>query len=81
VSLSEAEVHWREFLGSLNQRGLHGVKLIVSDAHEGLKAARLNMFAGTPRQRCQFHLMQNAMQYVESVGRLDLDPPVPVATV
>ena len=58
VSLSEAEVHWREFLGSLNQRGLHGVKLIVSDAHEGLKAARLNMFAETPWQRCQFHLMQ-----------------------
>ena len=67
VSLSEAEVHWREFLGSLNQRGLHGVKLIVSDAHEGLKAARLNMFAGTPWQRCQFHLMQNAMQYVPKV--------------
>jgi transposase-like protein len=35
VSLSEAEVHWREFLVSLKQRGLHGVKLIVSDAHEG----------------------------------------------
>ncbi|QDT24749.1 Transposase, Mutator family [Gimesia panareensis] len=67
VSLSEAEVHWREFLGSLNQRGLHGVKLIVSDAHEGLKAARQNMLAGTPWQRCQFHLMQNAMQYVPKV--------------
>ncbi|MCA9015680.1 MAG: IS256 family transposase [Planctomycetaceae bacterium] len=67
VSLSEAEVHWREFLGSLNQRGLHGVKLIVSDAHEGLKAARQNMLAGTPWQRCQFHLMQNAMQYIPKV--------------
>lgn len=36
VSLSEAEVHWREFLTSLQDRGLHGVKLIVSDDHAGL---------------------------------------------
>ena len=47
--------------------GLHGVKLIVSDGHEGLNAARQNMLAGTPWQRCQFHLMQNAMQYVSKV--------------
>ena len=40
VSLSEAEVHWREFLKSLVARGLHGVELIVSDAHAGLKEAR-----------------------------------------
>jgi putative transposase len=40
VSLSEAEVHWRDFLISLKQRGLLGVQLIVSDAHEGRKAAR-----------------------------------------
>ena len=39
VSLSEAEVHWREFLESLQERGLRGVKLIISDDHEGLKAA------------------------------------------
>jgi len=67
VSLSEAEVHWREFLSSLNQRGMQGMKLIISDAHEGLKAARKNVFAGTPWQRCQFHLMQNAMQHVPKV--------------
>jgi transposase-like protein len=64
VSLSEAEVHWRDFLAGLQDRGLHGVQLIVSDDHAGLKAAREARFAGIPWQRCQFHLMQNAMQYV-----------------
>lgn len=39
VSLSEAEVHWREFLATLQERGLHGVRLVVSDSHAGLKAA------------------------------------------
>lgn len=64
VSLSEAEVHWREFLTSLQERGLHGVELIVSDDHPGLKAARTARFTGVPWQRCQFHLGQNAMHYV-----------------
>jgi putative transposase len=64
VSLSEAEVHWRDFLAGLQDRGLHGVQLIVSDDHAGLKAAREARFSGVPWQRCQFHLMQNAMQYV-----------------
>jgi transposase-like protein len=64
VSLSEAEVHWRDFLKSLIERGMHGVELIVSDAHEGLKQARKACFSGVPWQRCQFHLQQNAMQYV-----------------
>jgi putative transposase len=67
VSLSEAEVHWREFLGSLQDRGLHGVKLIVCDDHTGLKAARQARFAGVPWQRCQFHLQQNAGHYVPRV--------------
>ena len=67
VSLSEAEVHWREFLVSLKQRGLHGVTLIVSDAHQGLKAARQATFAGVTWQRCQFHLAQNAMQHTPKV--------------
>lgn len=64
VSLSEAEVHWREFFTSLQDRGLHGVELIVSDAHKGLKAARKARFAGVAWQRCQFHLQQNAQAYV-----------------
>jgi transposase-like protein len=64
VSLSEAEVHWRAFMKSLQERGLHGVELIVSDDHAGLKAAREARFPGVPWQRCQFHLQQNAQAYV-----------------
>jgi putative transposase len=64
VSLSEAEVHWRQFLQSLVERGLRGVRLIISDAHTGLKAARQAVFGGLPWQRCQFHLQQNAQSYV-----------------
>lgn len=64
VSLSEAEVHWREFLASLQERGLHGVRLISSDDHKGLKAARQARFPGVPWQRCQFHLAQNLLDYV-----------------
>lgn len=64
VALSEAEVHWREFLKSLSERGLHGVKLIVSDAHAGLKEARRACYPSVPWQRCQFHLMRNALEQV-----------------
>jgi transposase-like protein len=64
VSLSEAEVHWREFLAGLRQRGLGLPALIVSDAHEGLRAALRAVFSGVRWQRCQFHLQQNAQGYV-----------------
>lgn len=64
VSLSEAEVHWRAFLESLVSRGLHGLTLITSDAHSGLKAALRAVFPSVPWQRCQFHLQQNAQAYV-----------------
>lgn len=64
VSLSEAEVHWRTFLTSLKDRGLYGLELITSDAHEGMAAARKAVFPSVPWQRCQFHLQQNAGQYV-----------------
>ena len=64
VSLSEAEVHWREFIKSLISRGLHRVKYIVSDAHQGLIAAREALFNGVIWQRCQFHLQKNAQAYV-----------------
>lgn len=63
VSLSEAEVHWREFFKSLLARGLHGVQLISSDAHAGMAEARKACFAGVPWQRCQFHLQQNALAH------------------
>ena len=64
VALSEAEVHWRAFLDSLIRRGLKGVKLIISDDHAGLKAARRAALPSVPWQRCQFHLQQNAQAYV-----------------
>ena len=73
VALSEAEVHWRAFLDCLIKRGLRGVKMIASDDHAGLKAARKAMFAGVPWQRCQFHLQHNAQGYV---SRLDQRAPV-----
>jgi putative transposase len=74
--LSEAEVHWREFLLDLKDRGLHGVKLFVSDDHAGLKAARKAVFPSVPWQRCQFHLQQNAGAYVP---RQDMRKPVAAA--
>ena len=69
VSLSEAEVHWRAFFESLVTRGLHGVELIVSDAHTGLNAARQAVFPSVPWQRCQFHLQQNAQSYITKRSR------------
>lgn len=60
VSLSEAEVHWRDFLESLQLRGLVGVEMVVSDSHAGLKAALACRLTNVPWQRCQFHLQQNA---------------------
>jgi len=68
VSLSEAEVHWREFLNSLCERGLHGIELIVSDDHVGLKQARKACFPGVLWQRCQCHLQRNAGHYAPQVS-------------
>lgn len=68
VQLSEAEPHWRKFLESLQKRGMHGVKLIVSDDHAGLRAARQAVMAGVPWQRCQFHTIRNAMAHVPKVA-------------
>ena len=67
VSRSEAEVHWREFFEGLVGRGLSGVELITSDSHAGLEAARKAVLPSVPWQRCQFHLQQNASQYVVRV--------------
>jgi transposase-like protein len=69
VSLSEAEVHWRSFLKSLQERGLSDVKLIVSDDHGGLNAARKSIFGGIAWQRCQFHLAQNAQAMAGSLDQ------------
>ncbi|MGV8025292.1 MAG: IS256 family transposase [Anaerolineaceae bacterium] len=64
VSLSEHESHWKAFLKGLKERGMHGVKLVISDDHEGLGAARRAVLGSVPWQRCQFHLQQNAGAYV-----------------
>jgi transposase-like protein len=64
LSLSEHETHWKAFLKSLKDRGLNGMKLVISDDHEGLGAARRAVFGSVPWQRCQFHLQQNAGAYL-----------------
>ena len=66
ATLSEAEVHWRKFLQSLQRRGLKGVELVVSDDHVGLRAARRAVWTSVPWQRCQFHLAQNAQAHAHN---------------
>ncbi|MBB86028.1 MAG: IS256 family transposase [Xanthomonadales bacterium] len=63
VGPSEAEPFWTEFLRSLTDRGLRGVRLIISDAHEGLKAAAAKVL-GSTWQRCRVHFMRNALAHV-----------------
>ena len=60
---SEAETFWSAFLKGLVKRGLRGVKLVVSDAHEGLKAA-IRRVLGATWQRCRVHWMRNALAHV-----------------
>jgi len=76
ASLSEAEVHWRDFLEILVKRGLNGIKLIIADDHVGLKKARQRVFPSIPWQRCQFHLSQNAQSYAP---RKTLRQPIAMA--
>jgi transposase-like protein len=49
----------------LQQRGLHGTELIISDAHAGLKEARKAIFLGVAWQRCRFHLQQEAQRLLQ----------------
>jgi transposase-like protein len=63
IGPSEAETFWATFLKSLVKRGLKGVKLVVSDAHEGLKAAIARVLGAT-WQRCRVHWMRNALAHV-----------------
>ena len=63
IGPSEAEVFWSDFLKELRARGLHGVKLVISDAHEGLKAAISRVMNAT-WQRCRVHWMRNAFAHV-----------------
>jgi transposase-like protein len=60
VGEAETEAFWREFLRSLRARGLHGVRLCVSDCHEGLRAA-IGQVLGCPWQRCSVHFLRNML--------------------
>jgi transposase-like protein len=64
AQLDETLEVWLTFLQSLVSRGMSGIRLIVSDEHSGLKAARRAVFGGLPWQRCQFHLQQNGGAHV-----------------
>ena len=64
IGPSEAETFWSAFLKSLAKRGLRGTKLVISDAHEGLKAAIARTLTGATWQRCRVHFMRNALAHV-----------------
>ena len=64
VGASEDEAFWKAFLRRLVSRGLKGVKLVISDAHEGLKGAVAAVLAGTAWQRCRVHFMRNVLTHV-----------------
>jgi putative transposase len=68
IGASEAETFWIEFLRKLRRRGLTGVKLVISDAHEGIKAAVAKVFNAT-WQRCRVHFMRNALAHAGKSGR------------
>lgn len=68
VGASEAELFWTNFLRSLTRRGLRGVKLVISDAHEGLKAAIARVFKAT-WQRCRVHFLRNALAHANKGQR------------
>jgi len=68
IGTSEAEPIWTEFLRKLTRRGLRGVKLVVSDAHEGIKAAVTKVLCAT-WQRCRVHFMRNVLAHSGKSGR------------
>src|SRR4029078_12265729 len=68
IGASEAEAIWTGFLRKLTRRGLRGVKLVVSDAHEGIKAATAKVLCAT-WQRCRMHFMRNVLAHAGKSGR------------
>jgi putative transposase len=68
VGTSEAEPIWTEFLRKLTRRGLRGVKLVISDAHEGIKASVSKVLNAT-WQRCRVHFMRNVLAHAGRQGR------------
>jgi len=68
IGPSEAETFWTDFLRKLARRGLRGVKLVISDAHEGIKAAVSKVLCAT-WQRCRVHFMRNVLAHAGKQGR------------
>ena len=68
IGPSEAETFWTGFLRKLARRGLRGVKLVISDAHEGIKAAVSKVLTAA-WQRCRVHFMRNALAHAGKSGR------------
>lgn len=68
VGPSEAETFWTAFLRKLARRGLRGVKLVISDSHEGIKAAASKVLTAT-WQRCRVHFMRNVLAHAGRQGR------------
>lgn len=68
IGPSEAETFWTAFLRKLARRGLRGVRLVVSDAHEGIKASVAKVLTAT-WQRCRVHFMRNALAHAGKSGR------------
>ena len=68
IGTSEAETFWTDFLRRLARRGLRGVKLVISDAHEGIKASVARVFNAT-WQRCRVHFSRNALAHAGRSGR------------
>ena len=68
IGPSEAEPFWTDFLRKLTRRGLRGVKLAISDSHEGIKAAVAKVLHAT-WQRCRVHFMRNALAHASRQGR------------
>jgi putative transposase len=69
VGDSENEAFWTEFLRSLRNRGLGGVRLVISDAHTGLKKAISVAFQGAGWQRCRVHFMRNVLSAIPRAGQ------------
>ncbi len=68
IGASEAETFWTDFLRKLTRRGLRGVKLVISDAHEGIKAAVSKVLSAS-WQRCRVHFMRNVLAHAGKQGR------------
>jgi transposase-like protein len=69
IGASEDGAFWREFLRSLVGRGLNGVQLVISDAHEGLKAAIGQVLTGATWQRCRVHFMRNLLAHIPQADK------------